>query len=127
VLANYCIILHNICPRHEIYSGEVLELRKSLFMGLRKASEDYSLIAPRDLCDLVSCLTKIKYYIRSDTPKWVDTELRSLSKQSAVAMGGMSEKGRTRVRDSFSMIDFYDVDLVNALKKFKLVKGSSKR
>ena len=62
-----------------------------------------------------------------EPPKWVEVELRNLAKQAAVAMGGMSQMSRIRVRDSFAMIDFYDVDLVNALKKYKLVKGGEKR
>ena len=34
---------------------------------------------------------------------------------------------RESVRDSFAMVDFYDADLVQMLKKFKLVKGSDKK
>lgn len=50
-----------------------------------------------------------------------------MAKRSAFVMGEMDFKMRASVRDSFSMVDFYDADLVQMLKKYKLVKGSDKR
>lgn len=39
----------------------------------------------------------------------------------------MNPTSREIVRDSFAMIDFYDAELVQMLKKYKLVKGADKR
>ena len=50
-----------------------------------------------------------------------------LAKRCALAMGAMSQRSRETVLLSFGKIDFYDNDLVQALKKYKLVKGQDKR
>ena len=42
-------------------------------------------------------------------------------------MGDMHLRSKEVVRDSFAMIDFYDADLVQMLKKYKLVKGGDKK
>lgn len=39
----------------------------------------------------------------------------------------MDGRQRCQVRDSFASVDFYDADLVQVLKKLKLVKGKEKR
>ena len=59
--------------------------------------------------------------------KWIEKELRILAKRSALMMGDMHLRSREVVRDSFAMIDFYDADLVQMLKKYKLVKGGDKK
>ena len=58
--------------------------------------------------------------------KWIEKELRILAKRSALMMGDMHLRSREVVRDSFAMIDFYDADLVQMLKKYKLVQGGDK-
>jgi glutathione synthase/RimK-type ligase-like ATP-grasp enzyme len=58
---------------------------------------------------------------------FVDNELRTLAKRSALAMGSMTDKGREFVRDQFAAIDFYDKDLTEALLKYNLVKGAGKK
>lgn len=59
--------------------------------------------------------------------KWLEKELRVLAKRAAFCLGDMNPTSREIVRDSFAMIDFYDAELVQMLKKYKLVKGADKR
>lgn len=42
-------------------------------------------------------------------------------------LGDMDQRSKEVIRDSFAMIDFYDADLVQMLKKYKLVKGGDKK
>ena len=50
-----------------------------------------------------------------------------LAKRAAFCLGDMNKSSQEVVRDSFAMIDFYDAELVQMLKKYKLVKGGDKK
>lgn len=51
-----------------------------------------------------------------------DKELRFLAKRSALMLGAMNKKSQTIVVDHFEMIDFYDVDFTDAMKRLKMLK-----
>jgi hypothetical protein len=124
MLGNYSQTLLPICFKSE-FSEDQLTIRKSLIKLMSQQSEIYTDLKPRDLCDVVRSLTNLQ--LHNPTEKWIEKELRVLAKRSAFVMGDMDFKMRASVRDSFSMVDFYDADLVQMLKKYKLVKGSDKR
>ena len=50
-----------------------------------------------------------------------------LAKRTALALGSMSHRSREVAMETFAKVDFYDNDLVQSLKKYKLVRGSGKR
>ena len=58
---------------------------------------------------------------------FTEKQLRLLAKRSALMMGAMSHRSREIIMETFAKVDFYDNDLVQGLKKYKLVKGSGKR
>ena len=89
-------------------------------------SDNYLELRHYDLTDVVKAVCNLRASHAESRPKWLERELRTLSKSTALMMGGLKQSEREFVRDCFSLIDFYDVDLVQALKKFNLVKGSSK-
>jgi hypothetical protein len=65
---NYIQILKNISPislsrKNMQFKTEALLLRKQLVIALKTASKDYTEVAPRDLCELVVCLSTIKYKV----------------------------------------------------------------
>lgn len=51
-----------------------------------------------------------------------DKELRQLAKKSALMLTNMSKKSRDIVVDHFEMIDFYDKDFTEAMKRAKIIK-----
>lgn len=96
-------------------------------------------LAPRDLCDTIHALCNLgelngwgQPNSQSGAPnpvsnKWIEKELRILAKRAAFMLPQMDGRQRCQVRDSFASVDFYDADLVQVLKKLKLVKGKEKR
>ena len=105
------------------------ELHKTLITNLAENSDHYLDLRARDICDVVKALVLLKLQCQryEQGQKFCDKQLRVLAKRSALMMGNMNQKSRESIVDSFSKIDFYDNDLVQALKKYKLVKGSDKR
>lgn len=85
----------------------------------------YTALKARDLCDVVRACSN--FQLCNPEQKWIEKELRALAKRSSFAMGEMDLKMRESIRDSFAIVDFYDADLVQMLKKFKMVKGSDKK
>ncbi len=51
-----------------------------------------------------------------------EKELRLLAKSSALMLGAMNKKSQNIVVDHFEMIDFYDVDFTDAMKRLKIIK-----
>ena len=51
-----------------------------------------------------------------------DKELRLLAKSSALMLGAMNKKSQNIVVDHFEMIDFYDADFTDAMKRLKIIK-----
>lgn len=94
---------------------------------MSKESDGYLDLRPRDLCDVVRSVCNLSLCNLSESNKWMQKELRLLAKRAAFAMGDMDRKSQESIRDSFAMVDFYDADLVNAMKKFKIVKGGDKK
>lgn len=86
----------------------------------------YMDLKPRDLCDVVRCVCNL-YMFNGAEHKWLEKELRVLAKRGAFMLGDMDMRSRESIRDSFAMVDFYDADLVQMLKKFKMVKGADKK
>lgn len=94
---------------------------------VRKQSDEYIDLRPRDLCDVVRSVCNLQLCNLNESNKWMLKELRVLAKRAAFCLGDMDTKSSESVRDSFAMVDFYDADLVNAMKKHKLVKGGDKK
>ncbi len=82
-------------------------------------------LKPRDLCDVVRAVCNL--HLCNPEDKSLEKELRILAKRSGFMLGDMDQRSKEVIRDSFAMIDFYDVDLVQMLKKYKLVKGADKK
>ena len=122
VLGNYCQILLQVCFKHPSYSPEMLSIRRTLFRHLIAHSNELAEVAPRDLCDVVSALAKLKQCNPSE--KWIEKHLRLAAKRSAFCLGKMSLRSKESIKDNFAKVDFYDADLVQMLKKHKLVKGA---
>ena len=139
ILGNYSQILLSVCALQKDfkqsklyvpYNEEQFSLRKKLIDALQMSSNDYLDLKGRDLCDVVKSVVNIKVmtlYSPQLSQKWTDRQLRVLAKRSALALGSMSPKSRQVVMEAFEKVDFYDNDLVAALKKYKLVKGSGRR
>ena len=51
-----------------------------------------------------------------------EKEMRLLAKRSALKMPSMQNRLRDIIYESFKRIDFYDADLVQEMKRYKLVK-----
>ena len=51
-----------------------------------------------------------------------DKELRAVAKTSALMLGAMNYKSRSITIDHFEMIDFYDADFTEAMKRLKIIK-----
>jgi len=82
-------------------------------------------LKPRDLCDVVKSVCNLQ--LHNSAEKWIEKELRVLAKRSAFMLGEMDPRSKEVIRDSFAMVDFYDTDLVQMLKKYKLVKGADRK
>ena len=82
---------------------------------------------PRDMSEIVAAMCKLSVLAKKGTKKGSDAirfdkELRHLAKRSALMLAAMNKKSRDIVVDHFEMIDFYDADFTDAMKKLKLIK-----
>ncbi len=103
-------------------------MRRTLLKNLSDASNEYSDLKPRDLCDVVHSFCNLQSVSDGlEQNKWLEKEMRVLAKRAAFCLGDMNPASKEIVRDSFAMVDFYDAELVQMLKKYKLVKGADKR
>ena len=137
VCGNFSQVLVTICnpikkkdKTFEPLSHEEFELRRKLLKALRENTDEYSELKPRDLCDVTKAVVMLSLQtgqINDQAGKFCEKQLRVLAKRCALAMGAMSQRSRETVLLSFGKIDFYDNDLVQALKKYKLVKGQDKK
>lgn len=51
-----------------------------------------------------------------------EKELRYLAKRSALMLGAMNKKSQTICVDHFELVDFYDADFTDAMKRLKIIK-----
>ena len=121
------------------FTDDEIEVRKTLIRRLRQGSDNYAELKGRDLCEMVVALVNFKLSIEKTLPqqpspssslhsppeetKFIDKELRILAKRCALNMGKMQNRTKEIVRDSFAKVDFYDKDLVEALKKYKMLQN----
>lgn len=47
--------------------------------------------------------------------------MRHLAKKSALMLAAMNKKSQSIVVDHFEMIDFYDADFTDAMKRLKII------
>ena len=81
--------------------------------NLSDASNEYSDLKPRDLCDVVHSVCNLQTMSSTaEQTKWLEKELRVLAKRAAFCLGDMNPISKEIVRDSFAMVDFYDAELV---------------
>lgn len=112
ILGNYCQILLPICQKVKL-TADQFQVRRGLLKNLSDASNEYTDLKPRDLCDVVHSVCNLQSVSdSSEQTKWLEKELRVLAKRAAFCLGDMNPGSREMVRDSFAMVDFYDAELV---------------
>lgn len=87
-------------------------------------------VGPRDLAEMVASMCFLNKWLHNEGQVQdlknlscitFDKELRLLAKKSALMLSLMSKKSRDIVVDHFEMIDFYDPDFTDAMKKTKMI------
>ena len=136
VLGNFATIIAASCTIHKSRKWGVIEMSQASYEMRRDAlkhlsanSNEYMDLKGRDLCDVVRSVANLKMSTASnaDAQSFCDKQLRILAKRCALSFGRMPRRSREKVAEYYSRVDFYDNDLVSALKKYKLVKGSDKK
>ena len=144
--SNYAQILTSIAFIKKV---EDFESIRKLLLTLKGMTNNYSeFLNPRDMAEIVAAVCKLyiiaKPELKSHQPlkhstwdkkpkkqvepkiKNADTinfekELRLLAKRSALMLGAMNKKSQGIVVDHFELIDFYDADFTEAMKRLKII------
>ena len=105
---------------------------KDQLIIVKLLTENFSeCIAPRDLSEMVASMCFLKKWLHNEGQVQdlknlscinFDKELRLLAKKSALMLSLMSKKSRDIVVDHFEMIDFYDPDFTEAMKRAKMIR-----
>jgi len=124
--SNYVQILTSVAYLQDYL--EDFEPVKRVLVQLKALTNTYTEhLNPRDMSEIVAAMCKLSVISKKGTLKGSDAirfdkELRHLAKRSALMLAAMNKKSRDIVVDHFELIDFYDADFTEAMKRLKLIK-----